>query len=76
LVRFQAGVFDTVKGIIMRLQPLTAIFAGLFLTSLGFNFLLYSDIQRLKKLDNKPARIIIERPPEIHIKPKVWGYTK
>ena len=60
----------------MRLQPLTAIFAGLFLTSLGFNFLLYSDIQRLKKLDNKPARIIIERPPEIHIKPKVWGYTK
>jgi hypothetical protein len=61
----------------MRLQPLTVIFAGLFLTSLGFNFLLYSDIQRLKKLDNKPARIIIEeRPPEIHIKPKVWGYTK
>ena len=60
----------------MRLQPLTAIFAGLFLTSLGFNFLLYSDIQRLKRLDNKPARIIIERQPEIHIKPKVWGYTK
>ncbi len=60
----------------MKLQPLTAIFAGLFLTSLGFNFLLYSDIQRLKKLDNKPVRIIIERPPEIQIKPKVWGYTK
>jgi len=60
----------------MRLQPLTAIFAGLFLTSLGFNFLLYSDIQRLKKLDNKPVRIIIEKPPEIHIKPKIWGYTK
>ena len=61
----------------MRLQPLTAIFAGLFLTSLGFNLLLYSNIQRLKKLDNKPpATIIIERPPEIHIKPKVWGYTK
>ena len=60
----------------MKLQPLTAIFAGLFLTSLGFNFLLYSDIQRLKKLANKPARIIIERTPEIHIKPKVWGYTK
>ena len=60
----------------MKLQPLTAIFAGLFLTSLGFNLLLYSDIQRLKKLANKPARIIIERPPEIHIKPKVWGYTK
>jgi hypothetical protein len=60
----------------MRLQPLTTLFAGLFLTSLGFNFLLYSDIQRLKRLDNKPVRIIIERPPEIHIKPKVWGYTK
>ena len=60
----------------MKIQPLTAIFAGLFLTSLGFNFLLYSDNQRLKKLANKPARIIIEREPEIHIKPKVWGYTK
>jgi len=60
----------------MKLQPLTAIFAGLFLTSLGFNFLLYADIQRLKKLDNKPARIIIERQPEIRIKPEVWGYTK
>jgi len=60
----------------MKLQPLTVIFAGLFVTSLGFNFLLYSDIQRLKKLANKPARIIIEREPEIHIKPKVWGYTK
>jgi hypothetical protein len=60
----------------MKIQPLTAIFAGLFLTSLGFNFLLYSDIQRLKRLDNNPARIIIERQPEIHIKPKVWGYTK
>jgi len=60
----------------MRLQPLTVIFAGLFLLSLGFNFLLYSDIQRLKRMENKPARIIIERPPEIDIKPKVWGYTK
>lgn len=60
----------------MRLQPLTTLFAGLFLMSLGFNFLLYSDNQRLKKLANKPARIIIERQPEIHIKPKVWGYTK
>ena len=60
----------------MRLQPLTAIFAGLFLTSLMFNALLYCDIQRLKKLCNKPARIIIERPPEIEIKPKIWGYTK
>ena len=60
----------------MRLQPLTTLFAGLFLMSLGFNCLLYSDIQRLKRLDNKPVRIIIERPPEIHIKPKVWGYTK
>jgi hypothetical protein len=60
----------------MRLQPLTVIFVGLFLVSLGFNFLLYSDIQRLKRLDNKPARIIIERQPEIHIKPEVWGYTK
>jgi hypothetical protein len=60
----------------MRLQPLTVIFAGLFLVSLGFNFLLYSDIQRLKKLQNKPARVIIERPPEIRIKPEVWGYTK
>ena len=60
----------------MKLQPLTAIFAGLFLVSLGFNLLLYSDVQRLKKLANKPARLIIERPPEIEIKPKVWGYTK
>jgi hypothetical protein len=60
----------------MKLQPLTVIFVGLFLTSLGFNFLLYSDIQRLKKLQNKPARVIIERQPEIHIKPKIWGYTK
>lgn len=60
----------------MKLQPLTVIFAGLFLVSLGFNFLLYSDIQRLKKLQNKPAKVIIERQPEIHIKPKVWGYTK
>jgi len=60
----------------MRLQPLTTLFAGLFLMSLGFNFLLYSDNQRLKKLANKPVRIIIEREPEIHIKPKVWGYTK
>ena len=60
----------------MRLQPLTVIFAGLFLMSLGFNLLLYSDNQRLKKLANKPVSIIIERPPEIHIKPKVWGYTK
>ena len=60
----------------MKLQPLTVIFAGLFLVSLGFNLLLYSDNQRLKKLANKPARIIIERPPEIEIKPKVWGYTK
>jgi hypothetical protein len=60
----------------MKLQPLTVIFAGLFLVSSGFNFLLYSNIQRLKKLDNKPARIIIERQPEIIIKPKVWGYTK
>ena len=60
----------------MRLQPLTIIFAGLFLMSLGFNFLLYSNIQRLKKLANKPATIIIEQPPEFNIKPKVWGYTK
>jgi hypothetical protein len=60
----------------MKLQPLTVMFIGLFLMSLGFNFLLYSDIQRLKRLDNKPARIIIERPPEINIKPEVWGYTK
>jgi len=60
----------------MRLQPLTIIFAGLFLMSLGFNFLLYSNIQRLKKLANKPAIIIIEQPPEFNIKPKVWGYTK
>ena len=60
----------------MRLQPLTIIFAGLFLVSLGFNFLLYSDIQRLKKLQNKPARVIIEKQPEIRIKPEVWGYTK
>lgn len=60
----------------MRLQPLTTIFAGLFLISLGFNILLSVEIQKLKKLANKPARIIIERPPEIHIKPKVWGYTK
>jgi hypothetical protein len=60
----------------MKLQPLTIIFAGLFLMSLGFNFLLYSNIQRLKKLANKPAIIIIEQPPEFNIKPKVWGYTK
>lgn len=59
----------------MRLQPLTVIFAGLFLASLGFNILLSIEVQKLK-LANKPARIIIERPPEIHIKPKVWGYTK
>jgi len=56
----------------MRLQPLTVIFAGLFFVSLGFNILL---ITQVKKLSNKPARIIIERPPEIQIKPKVWGYT-
>jgi hypothetical protein len=60
----------------MKLQPLTVIFAGLFLVSLGFNFLLYSDIQKFKKLANKPAKIIIEKPPEFNIKPKVWGYTK
>jgi hypothetical protein len=61
----------------MKLQPLTAIFAGLFLTSLGFNILLNIEIQKLKKLANKPARIIVERPQqEIHIKPKFWGYTK
>lgn len=58
----------------MKLQPLTVIFIGLFLCSLGFNILL---ITQVKKLSNKPpARIIIERTPEIHIKPKVWGYTK
>ena len=60
----------------MRLQPLTAIFAGLFLTSLGFNILLSIEIQKLKILANKPVMIIIERPPEIEIKPKIWGYTK
>ena len=60
----------------MKLQPLTVIFIGLFLTSLGFNLLLYCDIQRLKKISNKPARIIIEKPPQIEIKPKIWGYTK
>jgi hypothetical protein len=57
----------------MKLQPLTVIFAGLFLVSLGFNILLTIQV---KKLANKPPRIIIERTPEIHIKPKVWGYTK
>jgi hypothetical protein len=58
----------------MRLQPLTVIFAGLFLASLGFNLLF---LQRIRELDNRPARIILERPQkEIHIKPKVWGYTK
>ena len=61
----------------MRLQPLTVIFAGLFLTSLGFNILLSIEIQKLKMLANKPAKIIIiEQPPEFNIKPKVWGYTK
>ncbi len=49
---------------------------GLFLMSLGFNMLLYADIQRLKKLANKPVKIIIVKPPEIDIKPKIWGYTK
>ena len=60
----------------MRLQPLTIIFAGLFLTSLGFNILLSIEIQKLKVLANKPAKIIIEQSPEFNIKPKVWGYTK
>jgi hypothetical protein len=60
----------------MKLQPLTVIFIGLFIASLGFNMVLYANIQRLKKLANKPARIIIEQPPEFNIKPKVWGYTK
>lgn len=60
----------------MKLQPLTVIFIGLFIASTGFNMVLYANIQRLKKLANKPARIIIEKPPEFNIKPKVWGYTK
>jgi hypothetical protein len=60
----------------MKLQPLTVIFIGLFIASLGFNMVLYANIQRLKKLANKPARIIIEQSPEFNIKPKVWGYTK
>jgi len=60
----------------MKLQPLTVIFAGLFLVSFGFNILLSIEVQKLKVLANKPARIIIEKPPEFNIKPKVWGYTK
>jgi len=57
----------------MKLQPLTIIFLGLFLTSLGFNILF---LQRIKELNNRPARIIIERSQkEIQIKPKIWGYT-
>ena len=62
--------------LLMKLQPLTTLFMGLFLMSLGFNMLLYADIQRLKKLANKPVKIIIVKPPEIDIKPKIWGYTK
>ena len=46
------------------------------MASVGFNMVLYANIQRLKKLANKPARIIIEKPPEFNIKPEVWGYTK
>jgi len=57
----------------IKLQPLTIIFLGLFLTSLGFNVLF---VQRIREINNRPARIIVERPQqEIHIKPKVWGYT-
>jgi hypothetical protein len=41
--------------------------------SLGFNILF---LQRIKELNNRPARIIVERPQkEIQIKPKFWGYT-
>ena len=60
----------------MKLQPLTVIFAGLFLTSLGFNILLTIELQKARTLANRPAKVIIEKQPEIHIKPKVWGYTK
>ena len=49
------------------------MFIGLFLMSLGFNILF---LQRIKELNNRPARIIVERPQkEIQIKPKFWGYT-
>ena len=50
----------------MKLQPLTVIFMGLFLTSLGFNLLQFQNIKRLtyqiQKLEAGPARGLFLEP--------------
>ena len=55
-----------VKEIIMRLQPLTVIFIGLFLTSFGFNILQFQNVKRLtyqiQKLEAGPARGLFLEP--------------
>jgi hypothetical protein len=50
----------------MKLQPLTVIFVGLFLTSLGFNLLQSQNIKRLtyqiQKMEAGPARGLFLQP--------------
>jgi len=50
----------------MKLQPLTVIFLGLFLTSLGFNLLQFQNIKRLtyqiQKMEAGPARGLFLQP--------------
>lgn len=50
----------------MKFQPLTTIFAGLFLASLGFNILQFKDIKRLtyqiQKWEAGPARGLFLEP--------------
>ena len=50
----------------MKLQPLTLIFIGLFLTSLGFNILQFQNAKRLtyqiQKLEAGPARGLFLQP--------------
>ena len=50
----------------MKLQPLTVIFMGLFLTSLGFNLLQFQNVKRLtyqiQKMEAGPARGLFLEP--------------
>ena len=50
----------------MKLQPLTLIFIGLFLASLGFNILQFQNVKRLtyqiQKLEAGPARGLFLQP--------------
>jgi hypothetical protein len=50
----------------MKLQPLTVIFAGLFLTSFGFNISQHQSIKRLvyqvQKLEAGPAKGLFLQP--------------